>query len=74
MLLLGTLIIVIYLSLVMFLIFYLRFLGGQSWILSIFLALATPTGLFFFFEGALIIRLPKAYSVPLFYPLYDLIY
>jgi hypothetical protein len=73
-LLLGTHFIGIYFSIALFLIFYLRFLGGHSWILTLILALATPIGLFFFFEGALIIPLPKAYSEPLFYPLYDLIY
>jgi len=73
-LLLGTHLIGIYLSMILFLIFYLRFLGGHGWILTLVLALATPIGLFFFFEGALIIPLPKAYSEPLFYPLYDLIY
>jgi len=73
-LLLGAHIIGLYLSIVLFLIFYLRLLGRHSWALTLTLALATPVGLFFFFEGALIIPLPKAYSEPLFYPLYDLIY
>jgi len=73
-LLLGTYFIGIYFSICLFLIFYLRFLGGHGWLLTLTLAVATPIGLFFFFEGALIMPLPKAYSEPLFYPLYDIIY
>lgn len=73
-LLLGTHIIGLYLSIILFLIFYLRILGRHSWSLTLVLSIAAPAGLFFFFEGALIIPLPKAYSEPLFYPLYDLIY
>lgn len=73
-LLLSTHIIGLYFSIVIFLIFYLRFLGRHTWLLTLVLAIATPTALFFFFEGALVIPLPKGYSEPLFYPLYDLIY
>jgi putative tricarboxylic transport membrane protein len=73
-LLIGTHFIGIYFSMMLFLIFYLRILGGHGWLLTLALALATPIGLFFFFEGALVIPLPKAYSEPLFYPLYDIIY
>lgn len=64
----------IYFAMMLFLAFYLRFMGKHEWGLTIILALATPTFLFFFFEGALVIPLPKGYSEPLFYPLYDLIY
>lgn len=73
-LLLGTHIIGLYFSIVLFLIFYLRVLGRHTWMLTLILALATPIALFFFFEGALVIPLPKGYSEPLFYPLYDFIY
>ncbi len=73
-LLLGTHVIGLYFSIVIFLIFYLRFLGKHTWQLTLVLATATPTALFFFFEGALVIPLPKGYSEPLFYPLYDIIY
>jgi putative tricarboxylic transport membrane protein len=73
-LLLGSYIIGIYFSICLFLIFYLRFFGGHGWILTLTLAVVTPIALFFFFEGALVIPLPKAYSEPLFYPLYDIIY
>ena len=64
----------LYFSMMLFLLFYLRIMGRHSWPLTLILALATPIGLFFFFEGALIIPLPKGYSEPLFEPLYDLIY
>ncbi len=73
-LLLGTEVIGLYLSVLLFLIFYLRVMGRHSWLLTLALSLATPIFLFFFFEGALVMPLPKAYSEPLFYPLYDLIY
>jgi len=73
-LLLGTHIIGLYFSIVLFLIFYLRVMGRHTWLLTLILSLATPIALFFFFEGALVIPLPKAYSEPLFYPLYDFIY
>lgn len=74
MLLLGTHIIGLYFSMALFLIFYLRILGRHTWLLTMVLAIATPLGIFFFFEGALVLPLPKGYSEPLFYPLYDLIY
>lgn len=64
----------LYFSMMLFLLFYLRVMGRHSWSLTLILALATPIALFFFFEGALIIPLPKGYSEPLFEPLYDLIY
>jgi len=64
----------IYLSMLLFLVFYLKVLGGHSWTLTVILSLAAPTVLFFFFEGALIIPLPKGISEPLFEPLYDFIY
>ncbi len=73
-LLLATHVIGLYLSMMLFLIFYLRVMGRHTWLLTLVLSLATPIFLFFFFEGALVIPLPKAYSEPLFYPLYDLIY
>ena len=64
----------IYFSIPLFLLFYVRFFGRHSWLLSGLLAGATPVVMFFFFEGALRITLPKGYAEPLFYPLYDLIY
>lgn len=63
-----------YFSILVFLVYYLRFVGGHRWRLAAPLAVLTPVGLFFFFEGLLRIILPKGYSEPLFYPLYSLIY
>ena len=63
-----------YFAFLLFLLFYLRFVGRHSWLLSGSLSVGFPVGLFFFFEALLKIILPKGYSEPLFYPLYDLIY
>ena len=63
-----------YFAMVIFLVFYVRFVGRHGWPLSLSLAIGSPIGLFFFFEGLLKIILPKGYSEPLFYPLYKLIY
>lgn len=56
----------------LFLLFYMRFLGNHKWGISLALALSSPVVLFFFFEIALTITLPKGYTEPLFYPLYDI--
>lgn len=64
----------IYFALFVFLFFYFRILGGHGWLLSIALTLAVPVVVFIFFEWALVIPLPKGYSEPLFYPIYELIY
>ena len=58
----------------LFLLFYIRFVGRHSWLLTGVLAVASPIFLFFFFEALLKILLPKGYSEPLFYPLYQFIY
>ena len=55
----------------LFLVFYLRGLGRHGWKLTTAFAVATPVVTFFFFEAALKITLPKGYTEPLFYPLYD---
>ena len=57
----------------LFLAFYMRFLGGHRWLLTGVLAVATPVVTFLFFEIALKITLPKGYTEPLFYPLYDIL-
>jgi putative tricarboxylic transport membrane protein len=48
----------VYGALPLFLIFYLRFLGGHSWRLTILFAVLIPVVTFFFFEIALNITLP----------------
>ena len=62
----------VYGSLPLFFVFYMRFVGRHSWPKTVAIAAATPVGLFFFFEVVLRITLPKGYTEPLFYPLYDL--
>ncbi len=59
-----------YLALPLFMVWYLRFFGRNGWLLTAILALATPVVLFFFFEVALRILLPKGLTEPLFIPLY----
>lgn len=59
-------------AIALFLVAYLRLLGRQSWGLAITLACLTPIFIFFFFEVALKIFLPKGISEPLFYPLYGI--
>lgn len=61
----------VYFSVPLFLVFYLRVLGQHSWMKTAFISLATPVVTFFFFEVLLLITLPKGFSEPLFYPLYD---
>ena len=56
----------------LFLIFYVRFLGRHSWAIAGPLAIFTPIAAFFFFEIALKKTLPKGFTEPLFYPLYDI--
>ena len=62
----------VYISLPLFMIFYMRVLGRHSWTTIGSIAVATPVISFFFFEIALRIELPKGLTEPLFYPLYDI--
>lgn len=73
-LLIGTRYIGLYISLILFLIFFVRIMGRHSWVTTFGIALLTPVAIFSLFEWALRIPLPKALSEPLFYPIYDLIY
>jgi len=73
-LLIGTHYIGIYVSLIVFMLFFLKIMGGHSWTLTLSLSLATPVFIFCLFEWALTIPLPKGISEPLFYPIYDLMY
>ncbi|UCC55531.1 MAG: tripartite tricarboxylate transporter TctB family protein [Gammaproteobacteria bacterium] len=56
----------------LFFVFYMRFLGQHSWAKTLTIAIAAPVVTFFFFEILLHITLPKGYTEPLFYPLYDI--
>ena len=62
----------VYFAVPALLVFYVRFVGNHSWWLTSALAVATPVVTFFFFEIALRITLPKGYTEPMFYPLYDI--
>ena len=62
----------IYVSVPLFLFYYMRFLGGHRWLTTGSIAIATPIVTFFFFEIALKISLPKGYTEPAFYPLYEI--
>ena len=61
----------VYVSIPLFFIFYMRFVGRHSWITTGAIAAAAPIFLFLFFEVALKIMLPKGITEPLFYPLYS---
>lgn len=58
-------------AILVFLIYYIRFLGRHSWLTTLSIATATPIVTFFFFDVAMRIVLPKGYLEPLFLPLYD---
>ena len=68
----------IYLSVPLFLAFYIRFVGHHGWGLAGGVALSTPVIIFFFFDIALKIELPKGAVANwflndwLYYPLYDI--
>ncbi len=64
----------LYASLVLFLLFYLKYVGRHTWMLTIVLTIGIPVFIFCLFEWALKIPLPKAITEPLFYPIYDLMY
>ncbi|MFT5115665.1 MAG: putative tricarboxylic transport membrane protein [Parasphingorhabdus sp.] len=64
----------IYGSVPLFLFYYMKVLGRHSWTLCMSCAVLAPVLIFMFFEIALNITLPKGYTEPLFYPIYDLVY
>ncbi len=62
----------IYGALPLFIVFYVRFLGKHSWLLTATLAVVIPVVIFYFFEITLKIILPKGITEPLFLPLYKI--
>ena len=62
----------VYSAIPLYLVFYLRALGRHSWLTTATMATAVPVAAFFFFEIALKKTLPKGFTEPLFYPLYDI--
>ncbi len=63
-----------YVAIPLFMLWYLRFFGRNGWTVSLSLTLITPVVLFFFFEVALLILLPKGITEPLFFPLYAMFF
>ena len=59
-------------ALPIFIIYYVRFLGRHSWSTTLAIALGAPVVVFFFFDVALRIIMPKGYLEFLFLPLYDI--
>ena len=64
----------LYLSLMFFLLFYIRVVGRHNWVVTACLTIGVPVFIFCLFEWALKIPLPKAITEPWFYPIYDLMY
>ena len=64
----------IYLSLIFFLAFYLRYFSEKSVFFITVFSLLVPILTFLFFEWLLKIPLPQGISEPLFYPVYDFMY
>ncbi len=73
-LLAATHLIGLYFSLMLFLLFYIKYVGRHSWALTMALTIGIPVFIFCLFEWALKIPLPKSITEPLFYPIYDLMY
>lgn len=73
-LLAGTHVIGIYLSLFVFLFFYVKIIGRHSWPVTIMIVGGLPVFIFALFEWALQIPLPKALTEEWFYPVFDIMY
>lgn len=63
-----------YVAIPLLMFWYLRIFGRNSWTVTLSLTLLTPVVLFFFFEVALLILLPKGITEPLFFPLYAMFF
>ena len=57
----------VYGSIPLFLIFYLRFMGNHSWLVTLAVGLTTPVVTFLFFEKLLLLLLPKGITEEFFY-------
>ena len=57
-------------GMLVFLVYYIRFLGRHGWGVTLSIAIGVPVVCFFFFDIAMRIVLPKGYLEPLFIPLY----
>ena len=58
-------------AILVFLVYYVRYIGHHSWTTTLLIATISPVTVFFFFDIAMRIVLPKGYLEPLFLPLYD---
>jgi len=59
-------------GMLLFMIYYMRFLGRHSWLATLAVGVGFTVVSFFFFDIAMRIVLPKGYLEPLFIPLYDI--
>ena len=59
-------------AILVFMIYYVRFLGRHSWMATLSISIGLVVSSFFFFDIAMRIVLPKGLSEPLFIPLYDI--
>lgn len=59
-------------AILVFMFYYMRFLGRHGWGLTSMVAIGLVVFSFFFFDIAMRIVLPKGYLEPLFIPLYDI--
>ena len=59
-------------AMLVFMLYYMRFLGRHSWTQTLSIGIGLPVVSFFFFDIAMRIVLPKGYLEPLFIPLYDI--
>lgn len=67
----------VYGAIPLFMIFYVRFLGRHSWMTTATMATVTPVVMFFFFDIALKITLPKGLPIveeTVFFPLYRIFF
>jgi len=69
-------IISMYGAMLVFLIYYLKFLGRHSWLLTLAISIILPIAFFFFFEGLMRITMPKGmdFTEPFYNVMYDIIY
>ena len=73
-LLIGIHLVGIYIALLFFLLFYIRFVGRHEWPTTIMLVGGIPVFIFALFEWLLQIPLPKAITEEWFYPVFDVMY
>jgi len=57
----------VYVAVPLFMVFYIRFLGHHSWLMTLSISIATPVVTFLFFEKLLLILLPKGITDTWFY-------